>query len=623
MRALPFVVPALLCCAWTICAGKDLNWDLLHYHLYLPYELLGGRMGQDYFAASAQSYLNPLGFLPFYAAVMSGLHSLVISLLFAAVHSVNIALLYLIAHRLLEHRAPRERVVLAALAAALGAATIVFWALAGTSFLDVLLTLPMLWAVLLLLHTPQRAGWAGVLFGVAASLKLSNAFFALAGLALIRGRRALGGYVLGGAAAVLLLAAPWMLVLYREFGNPFFPHFNSIFKSPDFPPISLGAERFQPRSLVDALEFPLRMMNPETMTYAEISAPDLRFAALLLAVVALAAVALARRRSPLFAGADVSFAAFFFTAAVAWIGTSGNARYGLLVLLLVGPCLARLVDAVTGARPARVILTVVLVAQVVAVALISPTRWFITERWSAEWFPFVVPERAQREPTLYLVMESQSMMSVAPFLHPQSSFVNLRGQHSLAPSWKRIEALIARHGSRVRALGRGLRLQADGLPRPEVVEVYDSTMLRFGFRLDTGDCFAIGWQGDESGWLSRVAAALAPHLETRARVLSLASCALVRAERDPADIAAEARMSKVFDRIERECPRLFREQTSLTEPLGAEWSRTYAGLEARLETIGSRLALVPYFKLIYFDLGDIADWERPGAAPQPPSCREP
>lgn len=611
-----FAVPALLCCAWTIFAGKDLNWDLLHYHLYVPYAFLGGRMAQDYFAASAQSYQNPLAFLPFYGAVFSGVPSVVVSALFAAFHGANLALLYLVARRLVEER------LSAVLAAAIGGASAVFWAMTGTSFIDPLLTVPMLAALLLLVSPRARPGWAGALFGVAAALKYSNAFFALAAIVLVRSRRGFAAYALGGAAAVALLAGPWIAVLYREFGNPVFPHLNSFFRSPDFPPISLGAERFAPHDLFEALSFPFRMASPEFMTYVEISAPDLRFAALALAAAALAG-RIVIRRSPATAltELDKRFLIFFLLALAAWIATSANGRYGLLVLLLVGPCIARVAELAGGTRPARVVLPVVLVAQITACALISPPRWFVYERWTRQWLPFAVPERGRNEPALYLVLETQSMMSVAPFLNPGSSFVNLRGQHSLAPGWQRVERLVAQHEGHVRTLGRGLRLQSDGKPRPEVVGLYDSTMLRFGFRVDADDCYPIAWEGDETDAASRLANSLAPYLETRARLMSLASCALVRAERDPADIAAEARISAIFDRIERGCPRLFRGHTATTDPLGEEWSRTYAGLEARLETRAGRVVLAPFFKLGYYDLGMIADWER-GAAPRPPACAE-
>ncbi len=52
---LAFCLPAAICAAWTVLAGKDVNWDLLNYHYYLPFELLAGRFEQDFFAASAQS----------------------------------------------------------------------------------------------------------------------------------------------------------------------------------------------------------------------------------------------------------------------------------------------------------------------------------------------------------------------------------------------------------------------------------------------------------------------------------------------------------------------------------------------------------------------------------------
>ena len=101
-----FCVPAVLCALWTVAAGKDVNWDLLNYHYYLPYEWLNGRLEQDYFAASGQSYLNPVGYLPFYFMLSAGWHSVLASAALAAVHGVNLALLYLIGWKLFAHQPP-------------------------------------------------------------------------------------------------------------------------------------------------------------------------------------------------------------------------------------------------------------------------------------------------------------------------------------------------------------------------------------------------------------------------------------------------------------------------------------------------------------------------------------
>ena len=80
-------------------------------------------------------------------------------------------------------------------------------------------------------------------------------------------------------------------------------------------------------------------------------------------------------------------------------------------------------------------------------------------------------------------------------------------------------------------------------------------------------------------------------------------------------------MSALFDRIERGCPGLFRGQSAVTERMGREWSRNYAGLEARLETREGVLALSPYFELRHVPLGTASDWERGVPPPLEPLCR--
>ncbi len=205
--------------------------------------------------------------------------------------------------------------------------------------------------------------------------------------------------------------------MWREFGNPFFPHAIPFFGNPDLPPVQFSAERFAPQSLGEALLMPLRLVSPESMTYAEISAPDLRFAALLVVAGALAiACGFGRYRAASAARAltrtDARLLVFFAIAAAVWIGSSANARYGMLVLLLAGPCLARLLERLLVLRFAYVALPVLLVAQIAMCAAISPPRWFIVERWTKDWFPLHVPQRAIEKPALYLTVEAQAMASV-------------------------------------------------------------------------------------------------------------------------------------------------------------------------------------------------------------------
>jgi hypothetical protein len=630
---LVFGLPAIVCAAWSAYAGKDVNWDLLNYHYYLPYELLGRRLGQDFFAASAQSYLNPIGYLPFYLMVAHGCHSVLVAIVLAAAHSLSIGLLYLVAWRLFAHLPRRERSVFSCLAAALGAATGVYWMTLGSSFLDPLLVPPMLAALLLLLredrHAASRAAGAGALFGAAAALKYSNAAYVLAALPLTVAMPGLAGasrvraclaYVSAAALMVAVLAGPWLALLWREFGNPVFPLLNAWFRSPDALQFNMIGERFALHDPIALLAFPFRMATLDPQIYSENFAPDLRFAALLLTLIALAALAARRSTSASGAlnGADWRVLAFFAAALVLWLAGSANGRYGMIVLLLVGVCLARAAERLLPARSARVALAVLLVIQVATTFLASPTRWFLAERWSRHWLPYAVPERALQEPALYLSVEILPMAVLAPLVHPGSSFVNFRGQHSLAADSPRLRVLLERYRGHVRTLGRELEL-VKGKPADDPVRIYDTRLARLGYRVDTADCFAIPWRPDDDDALSRAANGLAGNRQSN-EPLSVVSCALRAAPRAPADIERERQASLLFDRIEKACPGLFRGQTAVTEPLGSGWSRYYAGLDARLEAYGDRVILNRYRLAREVDLGRLSEWAGADAA-LPAVCR--
>ena len=626
---------------WGIFAGKDLNWDLLNYHYYVAYALLSGRLEQDFLAASVQSYFNPFAYVPLYLGISSGMHSVLVSMALAGVHGLSIAFLYFIARRLFADREPRQRLLFSMLAAALGCTTPVYWATVGTSFLEPLLVVPMLGGILLLLGknggevSASSAWWAGILFGAAAGLKYSNAFFAIAALPVFfmsretrwaTRVRSLALYGAGGFVAVGLLAGPWMLLLYREFGNPLFPLMNAWFGSPYFSSANLAPERFALHGITEALELPFRMALADPWVYVEFRAPDVRFAALAVAAAGWIGLVLFRRRTErpqvvALRTEDRSFLVFFVAAFVLWLATSANGRYGLLVMLLAVVCLVRLVDLLLPRHAARVVLLLILALQISAGIIGSEARGWNSGPWTRDWFPLAVPDRAKTTPALYFTIETLSLSFLVPFMNPASSFVNLRGQYSVppeGPGWQRIASLLARHPEHVRTLGRATQTDSKGTPSPELVQAYDGTLWRYGFRMDPTDCFLIRWRRDDEDALSRAANLLAGKIGSPPARLAF-SCALRRAPVDAAEVRAERRISAVFDRLERACPGLFHGQTSITERLGEDWSRNYAGLEQRIETKGDRIFLAPVHSLEFIYLGTLEDWTRPDL-PQLPIC---
>ena len=130
--------------------------------------------------------------------------------------------------------------------------------------------------------------------------------------------------------------------------------------------------------------------------YSENFAPDIRFAALLAAAFALPLLA-GRRNAPpenALRGDDWRVLAFFAAALALWLASSGNARYGVIVLLIGGVILCRIAERLLPPGATRVALAVLLIVQLGTSVMASPRRWFIAEPWSRHWFSSEVPERA-------------------------------------------------------------------------------------------------------------------------------------------------------------------------------------------------------------------------------------
>jgi hypothetical protein len=151
-----------------------------------------------------------------------------------------------------------------------------------------------------------------------------------------------------------------------------------------------------------------------------------------------------------------------------------------------------------------------------------------------------------------------------------------------------------------------------------MLRFYDSVLSRIGYRVDLTDCFTVQWSPRSEDWLSRLANALAPRRASDPSMFSAVSCALVAAPRSPEMIAAERRVSQLFDRIEKSCPRLFRGQTAVTDTAGIGWSRLYPALDARLESDGEQVVLYHVLPPREFHLGRLADLD---AGSFPPACR--
>ena len=579
-----FVLLQGICIALAFACGRDLNWDQFNYHLFAGMSVFQDRLGQDFFPASIQTYLNPLMYGPFYWMVRHDFHSFAISAVHAAVHALNPLLLYAIARQVMPAQ-ERYKKTMAAVAVALGCASAVFISELGTTFMDLTTAVPVLAAAWLLSKRSQTASaaWlAGTLLGIAVGLKLTNIAFAaaaaLATLVLCGGshQRIAAALRLGAAMAIGFLVSygVWGWKLYLEFGSPLFPYFNGIFKAAEYGPTSMQFVRFIPFSMQDWLLFPLRMAELKSWVYTETVAPDIRPIAVIAAAFA-AGFAVVWKRSRPYAQIDVGRAPpdtrrgqqwlglFTLLSSLLWMATSANGRYGLVWLMLLGPLALVLFHAVARPGIARVMLLVLLFVQTFHMASPGNSRWN-PQHWSDTWFEERIPERLRTEPYLHLTLGSLSNSYVAAFMHPQSAFINLVGQHSLAfdrPGGERLRKILGGHMGRIRVLAPWTDQlgppDADSLPAKKLDAILDYVMLQ----VDFSDCLIVS--SDGAGLLTALPNMLPETSvpgadDDKSRKVMLSCLLKPRTAHDPSQEARRQQLEPIYKAFEARCPRLFR-----------------------------------------------------------------
>ena len=375
-RLLGIAGAALAGAAYALLVGQDLNWDLFNYHRYNLHALIVGSFLEDVAPAGLQSFFNPIIYLPHYLLHRS-LPPALAGAVLGGIQGLNIVLVWMLAGQLLRGSGG---LALQVMATALGVTGAVTLSEIGTSFADVLTSLPVLLALLLILrssadHSQSRLLSAGLLIGMAVGLKLTNSIYAVGALAAVSvGARPLPrtlrlgtGVALGG----LLTGGPWALFLWREYGSPTFPLYNGMFHAPDGPDSNLVEARFLPTDLADALFYPFYALIGDHRT-TEVAHRDGRFA--LLAVLALAALAahLWRRgegeRQATAPQSQVGrpYASFMLVSYLLWLALFGIQRYAVVLEMLAGLAIVALLDSLLADRRKRLIVAAVVVVSVAA-----------------------------------------------------------------------------------------------------------------------------------------------------------------------------------------------------------------------------------------------------------------
>ena len=408
--------------------GEDANWDWQNYHEYNVWALLHGGYDRDALPPGFQTYFNPLVYVPWYG-LRHMLPPLAAGMVMGAVHGLNLALVGWLTQILLGRAATMLTVGAAVLLAACGPMTL---SEVGTSFADITTALPIIAGLALMLGSedprPLRYMAAGLLVGLAVGFKLTNIVFALglgvAALAAARPLLAMSCLALGGAVGCAATGGAWSLMLWREFGNPIFPMFNAVFRSPELMAANIMDWQFLPHGLLDALAYPFYWLVGDNRS-SEYPFRDARFAVATVLIVLGIGRGLVTR-TDIFARRDTQFLLFFGVSYAAWLAVFAIQRYAVALELLCAPLIvlliARIMAGVPGSIPRRVAsprLNAAMLVAAVAIALWSqPGDWF-RRPWSSPYQPAI--SNSLEQPANYLLLD-KPLAYIAPLLPPQSRF---------------------------------------------------------------------------------------------------------------------------------------------------------------------------------------------------------
>jgi hypothetical protein len=590
--------------ARAVWGGQDLNFDLVTYHYYLGYSALQDRLGQDFLPAGPASYLPPLPYAALYLLDAAGVAPVVSAGLHAAVHAAALVVLLPLARILLKGSAlENSRTAWLALWL-LGAVAPAYWQVVGTSFADPLtsaLVLGGLWlAAQALSGVRDRASTrllalGGLVLGAAVGMRMQNAIFAVAlagALLLVRlpapqaRLRHFGVLCAAAAAGWLLCFAPWSWRLWREFGSPLFPMYNALLGSPDFPAANLPLVSFAPASLLEALALPFRIATYSEWSYGEKSFPDVRPALLVLAAMGLVAVRAYRRRE---AAPDAAPGArlvlwFFGIAAVLWLASSANNRYGLALLLLAGPVCGALLQRLLPLHYVYLAVGAAVLWQAVQHQVFFKQYRWPSGPWAARHFDWEVPEHL-REPATYLSFGYKTASSLAPRLHPASRHANLVGPYSLGidhPGARRMRELI--DGSSGRLYGVfdfEYTQQAD--PAARSIKTYFAGHLRlWGLDFTDEPCTLVGLRPPSAPWRRfNQALGVGPRaVPPRFIVCKLRPAA---AQDHQALVLAYRQLERKLASLAAACPHVLGPAMSLVRVHGQWQVTSFASAEYRLE----------------------------------------
>ena len=418
--------------------GQDVSYDLRNYHFYMGYFLINGRFMEDLAAAGGlHSFFNPVADAVTYLS-LTHLPFPLSAWVFLLIQLTSIPAIVLLAKDVASGLGYPRAFMPAIPAIVLCLLAPIWWAELGTSFTESWIAPIIIYGVYFLLSAHKgsvlsmtRIATAGVLFGLATGLKMTNGLFAISGflmLAVLQYRSGFrvslltGVYFLAGCGVGFLLTAWWNWYLWSAWGSPVFPYYNAIFKSEFWAFTNWRNPSYATESIKSFQEFLTFIVQAAfgtgRMTGLIFADARFLFVTMLVPAAILCKPAMRMNRQLM------AFLLFMASSFLLWLFMFSIHRYLLPFTLLLGLLIWVLVVRIVERDWLRKSLMIGLI--LCAGLLIKVPSWGHVPMTMGEKNPFQIEmdEQLYTTPARY-VMVNDAISYILPSFHPDSKFYGL------------------------------------------------------------------------------------------------------------------------------------------------------------------------------------------------------
>lgn len=357
--------------------------------------------------------------------------------------------------------------------------------------------------------------------------------------------------------------------------------------------------RFEPDTWRDALLRPIAMVAPDAGVYIEIMAPDFRFAFALCLIGLLGALWTWRKRTTTPLRPIAVLLATVAVAFVPWLITSGNGRYFVAFLIVVGPLCLALIYLLPMTRGFRLTLALGLVALQAFVvhgtdALTS--SWGMTKWQEAPYFKIKLPQDMETLPATYITLSSISYSLLAPLFPESSSWLNIASaptDRKKTLEGRRTHAVLAARGPLILLVPSIPEYATpQGLPDDQAIRSLNLLLADHLIALsDPAQCRLI--QSDSMSSMSLFEVREKSRNTLKAGFWACPVLYPVAAPEARADIA-KRRFDAVFDKVETLCPRFFRPGETTTKLINGGELRQYTESDMKVYVMDNGMVFYQY-----------------------------